>query len=250
MAEALDANERIRARQRLRDCRATGRRLSHEDEILLARLVLDGRWAEQYWSADRDRISDGRDAARLLELQCLGLVARVARQYRGRGVDLEDLVQEGWFGVRRAVELWDYRRGFRLSTYAAWWVRQSVQRAISRQAGTIRLPRSVGARRVSEELTTVPLDFAFAEIAAPVEVGVGDHIEQEELAAAIRHALAGLGHREREVVQRRFGFHSDVLETLECIGCDIGVTRERIRQIESTALQKLRQNRDLRAYTK
>jgi RNA polymerase sigma factor (sigma-70 family) len=73
------------------------------------------------------------------------------------------------------------------------------------------------------------------------------HLEQEELAAAINHALAGLGPREREVVQRRFGFHTDVLETLECIGCDVGVTRERVRQIESSALQKLSRDRGLRA---
>jgi RNA polymerase sigma factor (sigma-70 family) len=243
-AEALGASERIGARTLLRECRETGRRLSHDDEILLARLVLDGRWAEQHWSSDDERISDGREAARLLELQCLGLVALVARRYRGRGVDLEDLVQEGWFGARRAVELWDYRRGFRLGTYAAWWVRHSMERAVSHQGRTIRLPRSF-ARRMSEVVTTVPLDFAFAEVAA--SAGVDDHLEQEELAAAVNHALAGLCPREREVVQRRFGFHTDVLETLECIGCDVGVTRERIRQIESSALQKLRQDRGLRA---
>ncbi|MCA1842039.1 MAG: sigma-70 family RNA polymerase sigma factor [Actinobacteria bacterium] len=243
-AEALGASERIRARTLLRECRETGRRLSHDDEILLARLALDGRWVEQHWSVDEDRISDGREAARLLELDCLGLVALVARRYRNRGVDLEDLVQEGWFGVRRAVELWDYRRGFRLSTYAAWWVRHAMERAVSHQGRTIRLPRSL-VRRVSDVVTTVPLDFAFTEVTA--SVAVGDHLEQEELAAAVNHALAGLGHREREVVQRRFGFHTDLLETLECIGCDVGVTRERVRQIESSALQKLRQDRGLRA---
>ncbi len=243
-AEALGANERIRARQLLGDCQATGRRLTHDDEVLVGRLVLDGRWAQQHRPADHARIADGHEAARLLELQCLGLVARLARRYRGRGVDLEDLVQEGWFGVRRAVELWDHRKGFRLSTYAGWWVRHAMQRAVSRQGRTIRLPRSI-ARRVSEVVTTVPLEFPFTEIAAPVDVG--DHLEQEELTAAINHALARLGHREREVVQRRFGFNGDILETLECIGGDVGVTRERIRQIESTALQKLRQDHALRA---
>jgi RNA polymerase sigma factor (sigma-70 family) len=243
-AEALSAGERIRARAVLRECRATGRRLNHDDEITLARLVLDGRWAEQYWPVDDERISDGREAARLLELHCLGLVAHVARRYRGRGVDLEDLVQEGWFGVRRAVELWDHRRGFRLSTYAGWWVRHAMERAVAHQGRTIRLPRSF-ARRVSEAVTTVPLDFPFAEVAVSVEAD--DRLEQEELVAAISHALAGLGHREREVVQRRFGLHSDALETLECIGCDVGVTRERVRQIESSALQKLRRDRGLRA---
>jgi RNA polymerase sigma factor (sigma-70 family) len=243
-ADALGAAERIRARTLLRECRETGRRLSHADEITLARLVLDGRWAEQHWSADEDRMSDGREAARLLELHCLGLVAHVARRYRGRGVDLDDLVQEGWFGVRRAVELWDYRRGFRLSTYAAWWVRHAMERAVAHQGRTIRLPRSF-ARRMSETVRTVPLDFPSSEIAASVEVD--DHLDQEELAAAINHALAGLGLREREVVQRRFGFHTGVLETLECIGGDVGVTRERVRQIESSALRKLRQDRGLRA---
>jgi RNA polymerase primary sigma factor len=242
--EALGTSERTSARNLLRECQDSGRRLSHDDEVLLARLVLDGRWAEQHRPGEGDRISDGRAAARLLELHCLGLVASVARQYRGRGVDLEDLVQEGWFGVRRAVELWDYRRGFRLSTYAGWWVRQAVQRAVAGQGRTIRLPRSI-ARRVGEVVTTVPLEFPFTEIAAPVDIG--DHLEHEELAAAINHALAGLGRRERDVVQRRFGFHTDEGETLECIGCDVGVTRERVRQIESAALQKLRQDRRLRA---
>jgi RNA polymerase primary sigma factor len=246
-AEALDAGERLRAHKLLRDCRATVRRLSHDDEILLGRLVLDGRWAEQYWSTDGDRIAEGREAARLLELQCLRLVARVARQYRGRGVDLEDLVQEGWFGVRRAVELWDYRRGFRLSTYAAWWVRQSVQRALEHQARAIRLPRPIA--NTIHELAVVPLDHN-ADALFIAAGDVDEHLERNELAAAISHALAGLGNREREVVQRRFGFQSGVVETLECIGCDVGVTRERVRQIESSALEKLRQNHELRAYTK
>jgi DNA-directed RNA polymerase sigma subunit (sigma70/sigma32) len=174
--------DRARARRLLHDCRSTGRRLGHADEIRLARLVLDGRWAERHRPVFADRVTDGREAARLLELHCLGVVVHVARRYRGRGVDLEDLVQEGWFGVRR-------------------------------------------------------VDVTAAD--------AYDGVEQQELAAAVRHALAGLGPREREVVQRRFGFRSDDLETLDCIGRDIGVTRERIRQIESTALQKLRQNRNL-----
>jgi RNA polymerase primary sigma factor len=238
-AEALGAGERLRARALLRECRENGRPLNRDDEILLGRLVLDGRRTR-----DVERISDGREAARLLELHCLGLVVHVARQYRGRGVDVEDLVQEGWFGVRRAVELWDYRKGFRLGTYAGWWVRQAVQRAVARQGRTIRLPRSL-ARCVGEAVTTVPLDFLVTEIAA--SSNVCDHLEQEELVMAVNHALAGLGHREREIVQRRFGFRTDVLETLECIGGDVGVTRERVRQIESSALRKLRQDRGLRA---
>jgi len=232
--------DRARARRLLHDCRSTGRRLGHDDEVRLARLVLDGRWAERHRPVFADRVTDGREAARLLELHCLGVVVHVARRYRGRGVDLEDLVQEGWFGVRRAVELWDYRRGFRLNTYAAWWARQAVQRAIARQGRAIRLPRSAAGK--VPEIVVVPLDPGTMDVTA---ADAHDGVEQQELAAAVRHALAGLGPREREVVQRRFGFRSDDLETLDCIGRDIGVTRERIRQIESTALQKLRQNRNL-----
>jgi RNA polymerase sigma factor (sigma-70 family) len=295
--DAMTPEDRARARRLLQDCRLASRRLSHDDEVLLARLVVDGRCAERHAAAVgdaaeaasvRDRIADGRLAALELELHCLGLVVHIARRYRGRGVDLEDLVQEGWFGIRRAIELWDHRKGFRLSTYAAWWARQAVQRAVVRQGRAIRLPRPV-ARQVDEvivardallvECGAAPIPqiaqrtgvapervgslLQLAQPPLPIEplapeadpaadglpaaaVTIGEDLEEEELAAAVGHALARLGHREREVVQRRFGFRCDGAETLERIGSDVGVTRERVRQIESSALQKLRQSRDLR----
>ncbi|MBD3930593.1 RNA polymerase sigma factor [Streptomyces chumphonensis] len=270
--------------------------LSAAEEVELARRVEAGLFAEEKLAAsadlesglalDLDRIVvRGRLAKRRLIEANLRLVVSVAKRYVGRGLTMLDLVQEGNLGLIRAVEKFDYARGFKFSTYATWWIRQAMSRALADQARTIRVPvhvvelinRVVRAQRsilqergheptpqevallldLTEERVSEVLRLAQEPVSlhAPVgeeDVHLGDLIEDGDAPSPVESAtflllrqhlnavLSTLGERERKVVQLRYGLLDGRPRTLEEIGRLFGVTRERIRQIESKTLGKLR----------
>ena len=231
------------------------------------------------------RKDDGDEWAKRRLIECnLRLVMSITRNYVNSGVPLLDLIQEGNLGLIRAVEKFDYRMGFKLSTYATWWIRQAVTRAIADQGRTIRLPvhvvdqvrRVMRARRIlTQKLNRDPLPeeiaaesgiavkrvnelFDLVEDPVSLETPVGDGdsmygdmIEDENserpdtaLAELLRgvevtEALASLNERMRHVLELRFGLNGQIPKTLEEVGAELGVTRERVRQLESRALREL-----------
>ncbi|MFE0628364.1 RNA polymerase sigma factor [Streptomyces sp. NPDC058864] len=271
--------------------------LTAEEEVELARRVEAGLFAEEKLNSapdpdsrlavDLDRLVVlGRMAKRRLIEANLRLVVSVAKRYVGRGLTMLDLVQEGNLGLIRAVEKFDYARGYKFSTYATWWIRQAMSRALADQARTIRVPvhvvelinrvvrvqrrllqergyepttEEVGAHlEISPERVSEVLRLAQEPVSlhAPVgeeeDVALGDLIEDGDAASPVESAsflllrehleavLSTLGERERKVVQLRYGLVDGRPRTLEEIGRIFGVTRERIRQIESKTLNKLR----------
>ncbi|MFL0394934.1 RNA polymerase sigma factor [Streptomyces albus] len=273
--------------------------LTAEEEVELARRVEAGLFAEEKLSTtpgletrlalDLDRlVVMGRVAKRRLIEANLRLVVSVAKRYVGRGLTMLDLVQEGNLGLIRAVEKFDYARGYKFSTYATWWIRQAMSRALADQARTIRVPvhvvelinRVVRVQRrmlqerghepsaeevaaqleLSPERVTEVLRLAQEPVSlhAPVgeedDVNLGDLIEDGDAPSPVESAaflllrehleavLSTLGERERKVVQLRYGLLDGRPRTLEEIGHLFGVTRERIRQIESKTLTKLREH--------
>lgn len=270
--------------------------LTAADEVELARRVEAGLFAEErlartdpdsQLAVDLDTLVVlGRMAKRRLIEANLRLVVSVAKRYVGRGLTMLDLVQEGNLGLIRAVEKFDYARGYKFSTYATWWIRQAMSRALADQARTIRVPVHVvelinrvvrvqrrmlqerGCEPTSEEVAA-QLDLAPERVSevlrlaqepvslhAPVgeedDVALGDLIEDGDATSPVESAaflllrehleavLSTLGERERKVVQLRYGLVDGRPRTLEEIGRIFGVTRERIRQIESKTLNKLR----------
>lgn len=244
----------------------------------------------------RDR-DDGEAARQHLIQANLRLVVSVAKKYIGRGLSFLDLIQEGNIGLMKATDKFDYKRGFKFSTYATWWIRQAITRAISDQSRTIRLPVHVGetinrikktshrlhqiyerepsyleiarAMDVPEEKVRQVLDASRHPVSLEAPVGLegdaflGDFIEDENVPAPvdlaaqhllrrqIEDSLCRLTERERRIVTLRFGLDDGRYRTLEEVGREFGITRERIRQIEAKALRKLRHPRNstrLRGY--
>ncbi|MFD3324723.1 RNA polymerase sigma factor [Streptomyces sp. NPDC058701] len=271
--------------------------LTAAEEVDLARRVEAGLFAEEKLGSTPDLDSRlaydldklvvmGRMAKRRLIESNLRLVVSVAKRYVGRGLTMLDLVQEGNLGLIRAVEKFDYARGYKFSTYATWWIRQAMSRALADQARTIRVPVHVvelinrvvrvqrrmlqerGYEPTAEEVAThleltpervmevLRLAQEPISLHSPVgeedDVALGDLIEDGDAASPVESAaffllrehleavLSTLGERERKVVQLRYGLADGRPRTLEEIGRIFGVTRERIRQIESKTLNKLR----------
>jgi RNA polymerase primary sigma factor len=290
------------------------RLLTAEEEVALARCAVLGRAAavrldqmresapdagggpaaraarrhalERQRQADERLRADGMLARQVLVEANLRLVVSVAKWYRNRGMAFLDLVQEGNLGLMRAVERFDYTKGFKFSTYATWWVRQAISRAIADQARTIRIPvhmvdninavlrsqrgllqelgreptlEEVAARaemspgraqeilRISQDTVSLeqPLgedDFSLSDtLEDPAAPSPSESAIRAMLAEALRDVLAELSERERRVVRLRFGLDDGQVRTLEEVGKEFGVTRERVRQIESKTLAKLRQ---------
>jgi len=265
--------------------------LTAREEAELAQAILDGRAALQRMTDgtatadDHQRIEAGRQARQRFIQSNLRLVVSIAKRYQASGIPLIDLVQEGNLGLMRAVEKFDHRKGFKFSTYATWWIRQAVTRAIADKGRTIRVPvhmvetvsqvqratthlfRSLGREPTVDEIaedTGLPRGKVIeAQRVAPDPVSLFAHVGDDdaelvdflvdptveapaEAAVAavelreLREVLTTLNAREQRVLELRFGLSGQRPQTLDEVGREFCVTRERVRQIEAKALSKLR----------
>ena len=285
---ALRAELEAREIDVLAPVRAETRQESSSTDALTLFMNRAGRYplltaAEEVALAKRIERGDAAAKERMINSN-LRLVISIAKRYQGHDVPLLDLVQDGVIGLNRAVEKFDWRRGFKFSTYATWWIRQACQRAIAGQSRTIRVPSHVEERRVKlsrarrqletrlgreptrEELVEATglskahvdeaLDVAEARVSLNQTVGAEDEGELGDLfrdpsaddpaerafesleRLGIRRSVASLPERERRVIELRFGLDGDP-QPLESIGKELGISRERVRQLEADALAQL-----------
>ena len=272
----LTAQEEVSLAMRIEQGLIADEKLQKESSKLPEKEIHELKWTER----------DGRMAKRHLVEANLRLVVSIAKRYVGRGMQFLDLIQEGNLGLIRAVEKFDYTKGYKFSTYATWWIRQAITRAIADQARTIRIPvhmvetinklvrmqrqllqdlgREPTSEEIAEQMELTPervreiQKISQEPVSLETPVGededshLGDFIEDSEAPVPLERAsfkllqeqletvLHTLSDREKDVIRLRFGLVDGQPRTLEDVGKKFGVTRERIRQIESKTLSKLR----------